>query len=102
MLQLLQNLDIERLRVLFPYLVIGLATFGLYCVYVNIFPPTALQKLTGPPGAHFLMGNLLETFKCESGSAHKKWANEYGHVVAYKGFFNVSRRFHSAVPFIPT
>jgi hypothetical protein len=93
----LMDVDFERFRILLPYLVIGLASFGLYRTYAYIYPATDLYKVPGPPSAHFFMGNLLETFKNEAGAVHKKWANEYGHVVAYKGFLNVSASGPSSV-----
>jgi hypothetical protein len=86
------SLDFERLRDILTYSVIVLAGYGLYRAYTYVAPITFLRKLPGPRNGHFLLGNLPEIAEQPSGDVHERWAEEYGHVVSYRGFLNVGLR----------
>jgi hypothetical protein len=84
------DLDHERLQGYLPYAAaLALVGYGFYTSYRYIFPYMVLQSLPGPTNGHILFGNMREIFKAENGSAHKKWADDHGHVVAYREFLNV-------------
>jgi hypothetical protein len=87
------DLDLKQLQAYLPQAALALAAgYGLYIAYQGyryIFPYTVLQKLPGPSNGHPLLGNMREIFKAENGSAHKKWMEDHGHVVAYREFLNV-------------
>jgi hypothetical protein len=87
------DVDFERLRAILPYTTIVLAGYGLYRAYTSVFPATALNKLPGPSNGHRLLGHLPEIWASESAGAQQGWADQYGHVVAYKGFLNVCPAF---------
>jgi hypothetical protein len=90
------DLDLERIQVLLPYSAIVLAGYGLYKVYGYMNPTTPLHKIPGPRNGHFLLGNLPEINKSATGQAHQGWADEFGHVVAFRGFLNVRLLFPAA------
>jgi hypothetical protein len=83
------SLDFERLRDILPYFVIVFVGYGLYRAYAYIAPTTFLHKLPGPRNGHFLLGNLPEIAERLSGDVHERWAEEYGHVLSYRGFLKV-------------
>ena len=49
-----------------------------------------LRVVPGPPSDGFFMGNLKAILDADPVVLHEKWAREYGPVVKYKMFFNVS------------
>lgn len=57
-----------------------------------LFSP--LRLVPGPPSGGFLMGNLRAIFEADPVVLHEKWAKEYGPVVKYKTFVNVSLSLH--------
>ncbi|KAI0349610.1 cytochrome P450 [Trametes cingulata] len=53
-----------------------------------------LRDLPGPPSSNWLYGNVKEILEPESGDRAvvlERWAQTYGPVFKYKGFFNVDR-----------
>jgi hypothetical protein len=78
---------------------LGLAALAAYLIYriaKVVFAPTKLWNIAGPPNAHWMMGNMRETFNAEQSAVHEQWAARYGHVLIYRGMFGV-RTAHGCV-----
>lgn len=72
--------------------VLALAGKDLYQFIRGTLHPlfSPLRLVPGPPSDGFFMGNLPAIFKADPIVLHEKWAKEYGPVIKYKVFVNVS------------
>ena len=76
----------------FVAVVIALAGKDIYQFIKGTFHPffSPLRIVPGPPSNGFFMGNLRAIIDADPCELHEKWAKEYGPVVKYKVFVNVS------------
>ncbi|EMD33376.1 hypothetical protein CERSUDRAFT_117989 [Gelatoporia subvermispora B] len=52
---------------------------------------SSLRFVPGPPSPGFLYGNLSEIFAGDRPAIHHAWSSKYGHVLKYRGMFNMER-----------
>ncbi|KAG0335278.1 hypothetical protein BG004_000065 [Podila humilis] len=77
------------------------AVFTSYLFYTTYFHPnyiSPLRHIPGPPNVSKhnpyklpFVGNLLDILKEEAGVPHRRWIEQYGGIVVYRGFFNRMR-----------
>ncbi|EMD33504.1 hypothetical protein CERSUDRAFT_118078 [Gelatoporia subvermispora B] len=51
----------------------------------------SLRYVPGPPCASFIYGNVKDLLTGDSSTMHEELVEKYGHVITYKGFFNMDR-----------
>lgn len=76
----------------FVAVVVALAGKDIYHFIRGSLHPffSPLRLVPGPRSQSLLMGNLRAIIDADPCELHAKWAQEYGPVIKYKGFVNVS------------
>ncbi|OCH86067.1 cytochrome P450 [Obba rivulosa] len=52
---------------------------------------SSLRFVPGPPSPGFIHGNLSEVFAGDRPAVHHAWVAKYGHVLKYRGMFNMEQ-----------